>query len=76
MTNTTLNGQNKYFQECATSCENSTFVKCCQSDNCNELNLPSIVSTCFVGGTLKVSEVVTVNKPVVISKCQSPRNKL
>jgi len=70
-----LNGQNKYHQECIASCQNSSSEKCCQFDNCNEVILPSVVSTCLVGGNLKLSDVVTINKPVSIQSCRSPRNQ-
>ena len=69
-----LSGQNRYLQECASLCENSSSISCCQTDNCNNLTLKTIVSSCLQGGNWQ-SEVFSINKPVNIKNCESPKNQ-
>ena len=70
-----MGGQNRYIQECAPICKNSSDTQCCNGvDNCNNVNLTPIVKSCLAGGHMW-SDLITINKSLSIKNCESPKNQ-
>ena len=71
---TSFNGQNSYEQSCALSCKSTDF-QCCQTDNCNNVTVKPVVSSCYVGGTVKFESGIVYNIPMNKTPCVSPKNQ-
>ena len=62
------------------SCESQTSsgltTTCCTTSNCNQLQIPAVVSRCYIGGTFADANTNSnITIPIVSKECLSPINK-
>ena len=62
------------------SCESQTSsgltTTCCTTSNCNQLQIPAVVSRCYIGGTVADANTnFNITIPIVSKECLSPNNK-
>ena len=69
----------EYELSCEVSCTSSSsfdqIVECCQTDNCNEVKIPPIVTSCYRGQYVIMDGQEDVIIPVTKQTCISPQNQ-